>query len=103
VKDGLNEGCGEISDEVSIIGFPQYFSPNGDGINDFWNIDGAKLQPNSKIYIYNRYGKIIVKTIPESKGWDGTLNGIPLPVTDYWFKAKLEDGREITGHFSLVR
>jgi gliding motility-associated-like protein len=40
---------------------------------------------------------------PSSLGWDGTLNGEPLPADDYWFTLKLEDGREAKGHFSLKR
>jgi len=40
---------------------------------------------------------------PTSRGWDGTFNGRKLPTSDYWFTARLQDGRLRKGHFSLVR
>jgi gliding motility-associated-like protein len=61
---------------------------------------------NSKsiIYIFDRYGKLLKQWVPSlNQGWDGTFNGLPLPVDDYWFTLKLEDGREAKGHFSLKR
>ncbi len=101
--------CGTTSIQVSVIGFPKYFTPNNDGINDTWQIKGVNenFYPNSIIYIYNRFGKVIAKIDPNSNGWDGWFNGKLLPSSDYWFTAKLidENGtiREKKGHFSLLR
>ncbi len=96
-------GCGIISKEVAIIGFPRFFTPNGDGVNDTWQVSGIDFQLESKIYIYDRFGKIITKILPNSIGWDGTYRGKKMPATDYWFAVKLEDGRFRRGHFSLIR
>lgn len=98
-------GCGTTSIEFSIIGFYRFFTPNGDGFNEFWNVLGitADFQSKSEIYIFDRFGKLITQIDPLSAGWDGTLNGRPLPDTDYWFRIKLEDGRTAKGHFSLIR
>ncbi|MCF6214176.1 MAG: T9SS type B sorting domain-containing protein [Flavobacteriaceae bacterium] len=96
-------GCGLTIREAIIIGFPHFFTPNGDGVNDTWNVAGASLQPNSLIYIFDRFGKLIAKVDPTGPGWNGTLNGQKLPSSDYWFSAKLQDGRFRKGHFSLVR
>ena len=98
-------GCGTTSIEFSIIGFYRFFTPNGDGYNEFWNVLGitANFQAKSEIYIFDRFGKLITQIDPLSAGWDGTLNGRPLPDTDYWFRIKLEDGRTAKGHFSLIR
>jgi gliding motility-associated-like protein len=98
-------GCGTITKQVAVIGVPKFFTPNGDGYNDFWNIKGVNTYFNSKsiIYIFDRYGKLIKQILPSSQGWDGTINGEPLPADDYWFTVKLEDGRETKGHFSLKR
>lgn len=98
-------GCGEIIKEVSLLGIPNYFTPNGDGFNDTWNIKGITEYYNSKsiIYIFDRYGKLIKHLSPHSNGWDGTYNGNPLPASDYWYNIKLEDGRVFKGHFSLKR
>lgn len=96
-------GCGLTIKEVALIGFPRFLTPNGDGINDTWNVAGASLQPNSLVYIFDRFGKQIAKIDPTGPGWDGTFNGSKLPTSDYWFTARLQDGRLRKGHFSLVR
>jgi gliding motility-associated-like protein len=98
-------GCGTITETVAVIGVPKFFTPNGDGFNDFWNVKGVNNIFNSKsiIYIFNRYGKLLKQILPSSQGWDGTINGEPMPADDYWFTVKLEDNREAKGHFSLKR
>ncbi len=107
VKD--KNGCGFTVLEVSVIGFPKFFTPNNDGINDTWRIPGANndFYPTSNIYIFDRFGKIITSLNPNEKGWDGTLNGKLLPSTDYWYSVELTDKqgdiRVKKGHFSLIR
>ena len=98
-------GCGIAEIKVSIIGYKKYFTPNGDGINEKWKILGINFDFNkdSKVYIFDRYGKLLKQLDPLSEGWDGTYIGKPMPATDYWFRTYLEDGREFKGHFSLVR
>ncbi|MFD1614339.1 T9SS type B sorting domain-containing protein [Gelatiniphilus marinus] len=102
VKDQI---CGVATLPISVIGHAKFFTPNGDGINDLWNIKGVNstFQPNSSIFIYDRYGKLIKQLSARSKGWDGTFNGKILNTNDYWFKAFLEDGRQFMGHFTLKR
>ena len=99
------KGCGIGQFDVSVIGYKKYFTPNGDGIQDTWRILGINefFQPNSKVYIFDRYGKLLKELDPVLDGWDGTFIGRPMPQTDYWFRVFLEDGREFKGHFSLVR
>jgi gliding motility-associated-like protein len=98
-------GCGTITETIAVIGVPKFFTPNGDGFNDFWNVKGLNSTFNSKaiIYIFDRYGKLMQQISPSSQGWEGTINGEPLPADDYWFTLKLDDGREAKGHFSLKR
>ena len=100
-----NDGCGQIDSELAILEAPTFFSPNEDGYNDYWNLKGTNgtLSIQSTIYIFDRYGKLLLQISPSSLGWDGTINGEPLPADDYWFTVKLEDGREAKGHFSLMR
>ncbi len=97
--------CGEATLDISVIGHPKYFTPNGDGTNDVWQIKGIgnTFQPNSIIFIYDRYGKLVKQLSARSDGWDGTFNGSLLPTNDYWFKVFLEDGRQFMGHFTLKR
>jgi gliding motility-associated-like protein len=98
-------GCGIQSVAVSVIGYPLYFTPNGNGKNDNWKISGVNgvFQSQSLIYIFDRHGRLLTQISPNSLGWDGTYNGTPMPADDYWFRVKLEDGRMFTGHFSLIR
>ena len=103
VKD-LN-GCGISSKEVAVLGIPTFFTPNGDGYNDFWNIKGVNVNFNYKtiIYIFDRYGKLLKELAPSSEGWDGTYTSQALPADDYWYSIQLEDGRSFKGHFALKR
>ena len=95
--------CGIVDKIVSVIGFPKYFTPNHDGYNDTWQVYGvsAQFQPNSVIYIFDRFGKLLKQLDPKGSGWDGTFNGNPLPTSDYWFSVTLDDGRIFNGHFTL--
>jgi gliding motility-associated-like protein len=111
VKPGIREifvkdlnGCGTVSQTLSVIGAPAFFTPNGDGINDTWNIEGTSAQFNFKstIIIFDRYGKLI-KKMNTTDSWDGTFNGQQEPSSDYWYVLYLEDGREAKGHFTLKR
>jgi len=102
------KGCGISTIEVSVIGFPKFFTPNNDGYNDTWQIKGVSdtFYPTSLIYIFDRFGKLLTQIDPKSDGWNGFFNGKMLPATDYWFSAQLidENGtiREKKGHFSLI-
>ncbi len=95
--------------EVSVIGFPNFFTPNNDGENDYWQIKGVSENffATSLIYVYDRFGKMIATIDPTTDGWDGYYNGEALPSTDYWFTAQLIDQegnvRDRKGHFSLIR
>ncbi len=73
------------------------------GINDTWQVYGVNnmFQPNTKILIYNRYGKLLKEVNPLGIGWDGLYDGVKLPSDDYWFSIKLQDGRIFKNHFSL--
>ena len=101
-------GCTNLSTTISIIGYPTYFTPNGDGINDFWNIIGLENQSSSKIFIFDRYGKLIKQISSKGLGWDGTFNSALLPATDYWFTIEYiepltTDLKIFKSHFSLKR
>lgn len=95
--------CGSDKRMAYILTYPKFFTPNGDGINETWRIKLSALEPDMKIYIYDRYGKLITGFDPNSNGWDGTLNGKRLPSTDYWFVVIRQNGQELKGHFSMIR
>lgn len=97
------EGCGEDTREVILLDYPHYFTPNGDGVNDYWQIFGISKFPLSKTYIFDRYGKLLTYLPAQSIGWDGKYNGAIMPSSDYWFKTILDNGFIFSGHFALKR
>ena len=99
--------CGEKnSNPITTISYPNYFTPNGDGYNDNWSIKGLTPEFEAKIYIFDRYGKLLKQIDAYGNGWDGKFNGTEVPSSDYWFKIEYkEDGvqKEFKSHFSLKR
>ncbi|NNK68885.1 MAG: T9SS type B sorting domain-containing protein [Flavobacteriaceae bacterium] len=97
--------CGIVEKIVSVIGFPKFFTPNGDSYHDYWQVLGVSrdFQSGSIIYIFDRYGKLLKQLSPSGPGWDGTFNGQQMPTSDYWFVVTLQDGRVFSSHFTLKR
>ncbi|MDB2385076.1 T9SS type B sorting domain-containing protein [Polaribacter sp.] len=105
-------GCGitSASDPIPFLYFQRHFTPNGDGKFDVWQIQGVDTTFFTSInyQIFDRYGKLIQSNNQLiNNGWDGNLNGKPLPPDDYWYNIILVNinGNVIkkTGHFSLIR
>lgn len=94
-------------DEKSVIRPDGFFSPNGDGVNDKWQIENIDLYANAIVHIYDRHGKQIRKfdAYCQGGGWDGTDDqGSPLPSTDYWFTIDISEiDRVYVGHVTLLR
>ncbi|AWA28871.1 hypothetical protein HYN48_01520 [Flavobacterium magnum] len=113
VKEGIYNlrvrnqyGCGELSTMVVVADYPRFFTPNGDGYNDYWNIGGRLALDQSNVFVYDRFGKLITELTANETGWDGTYNGRPVPADDYWFRINYTVGgqaKEFLGHFSLKR
>ena len=111
VRDSNTSECGPgiRIDDINAINYPHYFTPNGDGIHDTWNIIGLEDQPSAKIYIFDRYGKLLKQINPatgSAGGWDGTFTGHQMPSTDYWFTVFYNENgtnKEFKAHFSLKR
>lgn len=101
----VEEVCNAVAVPISVIGYMKFFTPNGDGTNELWKIIGVNqnFQPNSRILIFDRYGKLLKQISTLQEGWDGTSRGTVMPTDDYWFKVFLEDGRTFMGHFTLKR
>jgi gliding motility-associated-like protein len=95
-------GCGTATDIVYLLMYPKYFTPNGDGFNDTWNIKFSDLETNLTVKIFDRYGKLL-KVLIQNGAWNGTMNEHELPSDDYWFVVTRTDGKEYKGHFSLKR
>ena len=103
-------GCGSVTETITVVGFPSFFTPNGDGTNDYWHILGVSNLEDPMVYVYDRYGKLLKQLDESTLGWDGTFNGQEMPSTDYWFKLTYTDlegqrieAKYINNHFALKR
>ncbi|MGL2966370.1 choice-of-anchor L domain-containing protein [Flavobacterium sp. XGLA_31] len=100
-------GCGSVTVKALVVNYPKFFTPNGDGINDTWNIKDLSGQPSALITIYDRYGKVLKQIRPSGYGWDGIYNGHMMPSDDYWFSVNYKDEnqeeKEFKAHFAMKR
>ncbi|MFV5691242.1 T9SS type B sorting domain-containing protein [Flavobacterium sp. LT1R49] len=101
-------GCGFpiTRNNVLVIDYPKFFTPNNDTYNDTWNIFSLQDQTSSKILIFDRYGKFLKEIRPSGLGWDGTYIGQPMPANDYWFTVEYIEQdipKKFKSHFSLKR
>lgn len=99
-------GCASalVIDNVLIVNYPHYFTPNQDGIHDVWKIEN--ISPDSKVFIFDRFGRLLAKLGSEGAGWDGTYMGHPMPSSDYWFRIQYSENnvlKQFSSHFTLKR
>ena len=86
------------------ITIPNSFSPNGDGINDLWDIEALITYPQSVMTVYNRYGQQVYHDIGYSKPWNGRYNGAPVPTGTYYYVLDLKNNTPlVTGWVAVVR
>ena len=95
-------GCGTVKKQVFLLTYPKFFTPNGDGINDRWNIEFSDREPGLTVTVFDRYGKLL-KQLGHFNGWDGKFNGKDLPAEDYWFVVERPGQPVYHGHFTLKR
>ncbi|WP_462220866.1 PKD domain-containing protein [Ferruginibacter sp.] len=83
---------------------PNTFTPNNDGINDFWLIDYLDTYPNCKVQVFTRTGQLVFESKGYKKPWNGTIGGKPLPFDTYYYIIEPENGRKpITGYVTIVK
>ena len=105
-----NLGC-MTSDTVVIkenycttIPIPNAFTPNGDGINDTWNIPQLQFFPMCTVTIFSRWGQLVFNSVGYPKAWDGTDHGKPLPAGTYYYIISLQNNTEsLSGFVTLLR
>jgi len=94
--------CDPVLTEYVHLVVPKFFTPNGDSINDTFEIGGIEGFSNYEINIFNRFGQLLIQQINEPMRWDGTFNNRLLPSGDYWYTIQAGD-RTYSGHFTLKR
>ncbi|WP_288096069.1 gliding motility-associated C-terminal domain-containing protein [Hydrotalea sp.] len=103
------QGCGEAVSKTFIrvynkISVPNAFSPNGDGINDFWEIKDLYTYPTADVSVFDRNGQMIFHTIGYGKPWDGTYNDKPVPIGTYYYIINLNNGTPLrSGSVLIIR
>ncbi|WP_461449130.1 gliding motility-associated C-terminal domain-containing protein [Mucilaginibacter sp.] len=101
--------CGIDSSSVFIkvykkITIPNTFSPNGDGINDYWEIDALITYPQSILQVFDRYGQQVFRSEGYSTPWDGRYNGQPVPAGTYYYVLDLKNNTpKVSGWVLVVR
>lgn len=102
--NGCNASVTQRFDYIDIC-VPNYFTPNGDGLNDTWAPGCTMNYKNLTFSVFDRYGREI-GTYHLGESWDGKYQGVELPSGDYWYVLKWnnsKEDREIVGHFTLYR
>jgi gliding motility-associated-like protein/uncharacterized repeat protein (TIGR01451 family) len=100
------ESIGSIYIEFIDIEIPNFFTPDGDGLNDTWIPSNISQFPEVYIKIFDRYGREIYRIKDSQDGWDGLYQKADLPTGDYWYVIRLngeKDKREFVGNFTLYR
>ncbi len=77
---------------IACIHIYNVFSPNGDGVNDTWDIDNIDLYPEVEINVFNQWGNKVFESTGYSEPWDGTFDGSVLPAATYYYTLDLKNG-----------
>lgn len=105
----VSQTCGRSSSSVYVrvykkITIPNTFSPNDDGINDYWDIKALDTYPESITQVFDRYGRQVFQSMGYARPWDGADNGKPLESGTYYYIIDLKDGQpKLSGWVLIVK
>ena len=91
---------------VNKLNVPNAFSPNGDGVNDKWIIEGMEFYPDAVVSIFDRNGQVVYERKNyKANPWDGTINGktVPVGVFPYIVQLSKEKGDYIAGVLTILK
>jgi gliding motility-associated-like protein len=91
----------DVGDEYHKI--PSIFTPNHDGINDYWSIPDIEQYGKFQVSIYNRYGQTVYHSDDYKNDWYGTWNSSDLPSASYYYIIKSSTKGTIKGVLNIVR
>ncbi|MEP6711908.1 MAG: gliding motility-associated C-terminal domain-containing protein [Ferruginibacter sp.] len=106
-----SNGCGSALDTMNVFVYkglyiPNAFTPNGDNINDTWNIPALGAYPNFELSVFNRYGQLIFRSSGFNKPWDGKFKGMNVTAGAYIYYIDLKTGNglgKLSGTVMLIR
>ena len=94
--------CDVVTQTFYHLVIPKFFTPNGDNVNDVFELDGLDIFNTVSFSIFDRYGSLLKNGNTNTTFWDGTFQGKEMPAADYWYSIKA-DTTQFKGHFSLKR
>ena len=102
---GYDEVLVEVTESILIeLGAHKIFSPDGNGIDDYWEIENLEIIQGCQLAVFNRFGLTVYESSDYQNNWDGTYNGNPLPEADYYFVLKCEENSKSTsGGIRIIR
>ena len=105
-------GCTAVTErllvvtQTSTVYIPNAFTPNNDGVNDFFEVKGTNLN-SFELFVFDRWGELIFYSEDIEESWDGTINGVPAQEDVYVWKVNAHDSEErkqvYYGHVTVVR
>jgi gliding motility-associated-like protein len=103
-----NFGCSSSADVMvkvlKPVEIPNVFTPNGDGVNEKWQIKNLKDYAECTVEIFNRYGQLVYHSAGYTNEWDGTLKGKPLPAATYYYIINLKiAAKPLSGFVDILR
>jgi len=103
-----SRGCVSYSQSQIIVSpeliVPNAFTPNGDGINDYWDIKGLIAYTNATVDIFNRYGTKLFHSVGYPNPWDGKYNGQELPMGTYYYVITTNvNSQVLSGPLTIIR
>ena len=107
----LSAGGGSCTDQSSVtvtvtprVRIPNALSPNGDGLDDTWEIDNIGVYPSNHVLVFNRWGNKIFETTNYGRAneWHGDINGQPAPIGTYYYVITLGNGKKYSGPLTVL-
>ena len=108
IKVTSSSGC-TANDQLMVtvlkkVKVPNAFTPNGDNVNDTWQIKYLESYPGCEVNVFNRYGQLVYQSTGYSSPWNGTFNGRPLPAATYYYMINPKNGRApLNGSVTIIR
>ncbi len=97
-----NESITIASESNNCLIIPTAFSPNSDGKNDVWLIEGLDLTLENNVEIYNRWGALLYQNSAYQNDWDGKISGKDLPTNGYFYIVTISE-QTYTGPVAIIR
>lgn len=107
LKASSGIGCGYVNASVFVrvykkIVIPSTFSPNGDGLNDYWDIEALSTYPKSTMNVFSRSGQKVYTSTGYDKPWNGAYKGHILPPGTYYYVIDLKNNAPLLSGWVLI-